>query len=152
MSRKPRKYKVTILSYLLKLQTEIWKWWNGTHLTATCDGSVSTVMYVVWKGLRFIKKNPQQVCLPVWFESYSLNKRYVKCKKGWRNYLWMDRTCSASLWRPVLAVVAVILGCQHPATECAVRSAQLFGWIHRAACGRLFESFWLNVTARDLMF
>jgi len=41
-------------------------------------------------------------------------------QKGWQNYLWMDEIRSAGLWRPVLAVTEVILGCQHRATECAV--------------------------------
>ena len=56
----------------------------------------------------------------------------------------MDGICSAKLWRPLLAIAEVILGCQHRTTECA-------GRILRAACGRLFVTFSLHVTARDLM-
>jgi len=63
-----------------------------------------------------------------------------KITRGWTGYV--ARSCGAHSWQSPKLSSDVSIGLQ---------SVQVFGRILRAACGRLFMTFWLHVTARDLM-
>jgi len=67
-------------------------------------------------------------------------RRGDKITGGWTEYV--ARSCGAHYWQSPKLSSDVSIGQQ---------SARVFGRILRAACGRLFVTFSLHVTARDLM-